>query len=101
MKELEEQTGKKFGDPENPLLVSCRSGAKFSMPGMMDTVLNIGLNDETAKRMIELTGDARFVYDSYRRLVQMFGSVVLGVPDEPFEEAIEEAKEVRGIKDRC
>ncbi len=99
MKALEEITGKKFGDPANPLLVSCRSGAKFSMPGMMDTVLNIGLNDETAKSMIEFTGDARFVYDSYRRLVQMFGSVVLGVPDEPFEEAIEEAKAVRGISD--
>ena len=99
MHALEEQTGKKFGDPANPLLVSCRSGAKFSMPGMMDTVLNIGLNDETAKSMIEFTGDARFVYDSYRRLVQMFGSVVLGVPDHPFEEAIEEAKAVRGVSD--
>ncbi|MCB9137831.1 MAG: pyruvate, phosphate dikinase [Caldilineaceae bacterium] len=98
MHQLEEQTGKKFGDPENPLLVSCRSGAKFSMPGMMDTVLNIGLNDETAKRMVELTEDARFVYDSYRRLVQMFGSVVLGVPDEPFEEVIAEVKADRGVK---
>ncbi|NJN84134.1 MAG: pyruvate, phosphate dikinase [Caldilineaceae bacterium] len=99
MHELEEQTQKKFGDPDNPLLVSCRSGAKFSMPGMMDTVLNIGLNDETAKGMIALTGDSRFVYDSYRRLVQMFGSVVLNVPDEPFEEIIAEAKTERGIKD--
>ncbi len=99
MHKLEEQTGKIFGDPANPLLVSCRSGAKFSMPGMMDTVLNIGLNDETAKRMVELTGDPRFVYDSYRRLVQMFGSVVLGVPDEPFEEVIAEVKEERDIKD--
>jgi pyruvate, orthophosphate dikinase len=63
---------------QNPLLVSCRSGAKFSMPGMMDTVLNIGLNDETAKGMVALTENERFVYDSYRRLVQMFGSVVLG-----------------------
>ena len=98
MHALEEQTGKKFGDPANPLLVSCRSGAKFSMPGMMDTVLNIGLNDETAKSMIEFTGDARFVYDSYRRLVQMFGSVVLGVPDEPFEEVIAEFKAKTGIK---
>lgn len=98
MKELEKATGKRFGDPANPLFVSCRSGAKFSMPGMMDTVLNIGLNDETAKGMIELTGDPRFVYDSYRRLVQMFGAVVLGVPDEPFEEVIEALKEERGIK---
>ncbi len=98
MHQLEQQTGKRFGDPENPLFVSCRSGAKFSMPGMMDTVLNIGLNDVTAKGMVELTGDPRFVYDSYRRLVQMFGSVVLGVPDEPFEEIIEEVKKVRGVK---
>ena len=95
---LEQQTGKRFGDAENPLLVSCRSGAKFSMPGMMDTVLNIGLNDETAQRMAELTGDPRFVYDSYRRLVQMFGSVVMGVPDEPFEQIIEEVKEIRGVR---
>ena len=99
MKRLEEITGKRFGDPENPLFVSCRSGAKFSMPGMMDTVLNIGLNDATAKGMVELTEDPRFVYDSYRRLVQMFGAVVLGVPDEPFEEIIEEVKHERGVKD--
>lgn len=98
MHALEEQTGKRFGDPTNPLLVSCRSGAKFSMPGMMDTVLNIGLNDETAARMVDLIGDARFVYDSYRRLVQMFGSVVMGVPDEPFEEIIAEVKEGRGVR---
>ena len=86
--QVEKVTGKKFGDPSDPLLVSCRSGAKFSMPGMMDTVLNIGLNDETAEGMIKLTDDARFVYDSYRRLIQMFGSVVMGVPDEPFDEVI-------------
>jgi pyruvate,orthophosphate dikinase len=86
LRRLEEKTGKGFGDPNRPLFVSCRSGAKFSMPGMMDTVLNIGLNDETAKGLIALTGNSRFVYDSYRRLVQMFGSVVLGVPDEPFED---------------
>ncbi|MGD8364777.1 MAG: PEP/pyruvate-binding domain-containing protein, partial [Desulfobacterales bacterium] len=82
---IEAATGKKFGDANNPLLVSCRSGAKFSMPGMMDTVLNIGLNDDTAKSMVALTGDERFVYDAYRRLVQMFGSVVMGLPDELFE----------------
>ena len=97
LKAVEKQTGKEFGDPDNPLLVSCRSGAKFSMPGMMDTVLNIGLNDETAKGMIELTGDERFVYDSYRRLVQMFGAVVMGVPDEPFEEVITDYRKKRGV----
>ena len=97
MKRVEEQTGKMFGDPKNPLLVSCRSGAKFSMPGMMDTVLNIGLNDETARGMVELTDDERFVYDAYRRLVQMFGSVVLGISDEAFEDALDELKEERGI----
>ncbi|MGD2156013.1 MAG: pyruvate, phosphate dikinase [Anaerolineales bacterium] len=98
MKSVEAETGKKFGDSANPLLVSCRSGAKFSMPGMMDTVLNIGLNDETAQGMIKLTGDERFVFDSYRRLVQMFGSVVLGIADEPFEEVITEAREKRGVE---
>ncbi|NLI81721.1 MAG: pyruvate, phosphate dikinase [Deltaproteobacteria bacterium] len=94
---VEKKTGKKFGDPANPLLVSCRSGAKFSMPGMMDTVLNIGLNEATVTGMIEATGDPRFVYDSYRRLIQMFGSVVMGVPDEPFEEVITESRKARGI----
>jgi pyruvate, orthophosphate dikinase len=98
MKRVEELTGKKFGDPKNPLLVSCRSGAKFSMPGMMDTVLNLGMNDETAKGMIELTGDERFVYDSYRRLVQMFGSVVLGLDDELFEDALDDLKKEKGAK---
>ncbi|RIK42054.1 MAG: pyruvate, phosphate dikinase [Chloroflexi bacterium] len=98
MKRLEEQTSKNFGDPTNPLMVSCRSGAKFSMPGMMDTVLNIGLNDETAQGLIAQTGNPRFVYDSYRRLVQMFGAVVMGVPDEPFEQVIEDVKRERGVK---
>ncbi len=98
MKTVEEKTGKKFGDPENPLLVSCRSGAKFSMPGMMDTVLNIGLNDETAKGMVALTGDERFVYDSYRRLIQMYGSVVMDMSDEAFEEVITEAREKAGVE---
>jgi pyruvate, orthophosphate dikinase len=95
---IEEMTGKKFGDPNNPLLVSCRSGAKFSMPGMMDTVLNIGLNDEVAEGMIRLTNDPRFVYDSYRRLVQMFGSVVMGLPDEVFEHVLTEQREKAGVK---
>ena len=85
---LEVQTGKKFGDIENPLLVSCRSGARFSMPGMMDTILNIGLNDEIAAKLATRTHRPRFAYDLYRRLVQMFGSVVMGVPDEVFEAVI-------------
>ncbi len=95
---VEEQTGKKFGDPEKPLFVSCRSGAKFSMPGMMDTVLNIGLNDVTAQGLVKLTGDERFVYDAYRRLIQGFGAVVLGIPDEAFEDALEEYKREKGYK---
>ncbi len=95
---LEKESGKKFGDRQNPLLVSCRSGAKFSMPGMMDTILNIGLNDETAKGLVELTGNERFVYDSFRRLIQMFGSVVTGIPDEVFEEKINECRSRAGVK---
>jgi pyruvate,orthophosphate dikinase len=96
--EVEKASGKTFGDAVNPLLVSCRSGAKFSMPGMMDTVLNIGLNDETAKGMIKLTNNERFVYDAYRRLVQMFGSVVLGISDEAFEEVLNDYKADKGYK---
>ena len=98
LKEIERRTGKKFGDPENPLLVSCRSGAKFSMPGMMDTVLNLGLTDKTAQGMLKLTGNPRFVYDSYRRLIEMFGSVVLGIPDEAFEKPLETYKAKKGYK---
>jgi len=98
LKKVEEASGKKFGDPSNPLLVSCRSGAKFSMPGMMDTVLNIGLNDTTVKGMAQLTGNARFAYDSYRRLIQMFGSVVLGIADEAFEDPLEAYKHEKGFK---
>jgi pyruvate,orthophosphate dikinase len=98
LKQVEIQAGKKFGDPNNPLLVSCRSGAKFSMPGMMDTVLNIGLNDETAAGMVRLTKNERFVYDAYRRLVQMFGSVVLDLPDEAFEDVLDEYKRRKGVK---
>lgn len=98
LKEVEKISGKKFGGSENPLLVSCRSGAKFSMPGMMDTVLNIGLNDETAQAMIKLTNNERFVYDSYRRLVQMFGAVVLEMPDEAFEDVLEAYKHEKGAK---
>jgi pyruvate,orthophosphate dikinase len=98
LKTVESQTGKKFGDPGNPLLVSCRSGAKFSMPGMMDTVLNIGLNDETAEGLVRKFDDAGFVYDAYRRLVEMFGKVVLDIPDEAFEEPMAEYKEKKGVK---
>ncbi len=97
LKKVEKEAGKKFGDPKQPLLVSCRSGAKFSMPGMMDTVLNIGLNDETAKGMVKLTGNPRFVYDAYRRLVQMFSSVVLGVSKEDFETVLEAARHKCGV----
>lgn len=93
LRALEARTGKKFGDPSNPLLVSCRSGAKFSMPGMMDTVLDIGLNDTTVEGMATLSGNASFAYDSYRRLIQMFGSVVIGIPDDAFEEVLKEARE--------
>ncbi len=95
---LEKASGKRFGDRKNPLLVSCRSGAKFSMPGMMDTILNIGLNDETAQGLVELTGNERFVYDSFRRLIQMFGSVVIGIPDDVFEEKISELRLRAGVK---
>lgn len=95
---VEAQTNKGFGNPENPLLVSVRSGAKFSMPGMMDTVLNLGMTDAIAEGMIKLTGDPRFVYDSYRRLVQMFGSVVMHIDDEAFEDYLTEVKQKRGVK---
>ncbi len=98
LRRVEEETEKTFGDPAKPLLVSCRSGAKFSMPGMMDTILNIGLNDDVARGLIALTADPRFVYDSYRRLVQMFGSVVLGVPDEVFEAVITARRNAAGVK---
>jgi pyruvate,orthophosphate dikinase len=98
LERLETQTGKRFGDPANPLLVSCRSGAKFSMPGMMDTVLNIGLNDAVAEGLARMTGDPRFAYDSYRRLVQMFGAVVMGIADELFEEVLAAARRGAGVE---
>jgi pyruvate,orthophosphate dikinase len=90
---VEKQVGRRLGDPTAPLLVSCRSGAKFSMPGMMDTVLNIGLNDQVAAGLAKSSGDPRFVQDSYRRLVQMFGCVVMGIDDEPFEKVLEKRRE--------
>ena len=98
LKKVEKATGKKFGDPTNPLMVSCRSGAKFSMPGMMNTILNIGLNDQTAEGLIRLTGNPRFVWDSYRRLVEMFGTTVFNLDDEVFEHPMAHYKETRGYK---
>ncbi len=97
LKGIEQRTGKTFGAVDNPLLVSCRSGAKFSMPGMMDTVLDIGLNAEVVEAMITRTDDPHFVYDSFRRLIQMFGSVVLGIRDEPFEEVLAQHREAGGV----
>ncbi|HZG03156.1 MAG TPA: pyruvate, phosphate dikinase [Streptomyces sp.] len=93
---LEQKMGKKLGQADNPLLVSVRSGAKFSMPGMMDTVLNIGLSDASVAGLAAQAGDERFAWDSYRRLIQMFGKTVLGVDGELFEEALEEAKRAKG-----
>ena len=93
LRQVEAQTGKTFGDAKNPLLVSVRSGAKFSMPGMMDTVLNLGLNDETVKGIIALSGDERFAYDAYRRFVQMFSKIVLDTKADEFEKIIERYKE--------
>ncbi len=93
MKKVEAQTGKKFGDPKNPLLVSVRSGAKFSMPGMMDTVLNLGLNAETLKGIAALTGNERFAYDAYRRFIQMFGRIVMGVEAKKWDAIFDGVKE--------
>jgi pyruvate,orthophosphate dikinase len=104
MRQIEQAVGKRFGDAANPLLVSVRSGARASMPGMMDTILNLGLNDATVQGLIALTGNPRFAYDSYRRFVQMYGDVVLGLKPEskeeqdPFEEILEQKKHARGVK---
>ncbi|HEX2182069.1 MAG TPA: pyruvate, phosphate dikinase [Rubrobacteraceae bacterium] len=95
---LEEETGRRFGDPENPLLVSVRSGAPVSMPGMMDTVLNLGLNDATVRGLAEITGDERFAHDSHRRFIQAFGEIVLKVPGHVFEDEIEKMKGERGVE---
>ena len=89
---LEESMRKRLGDPDDPLLVSVRSGAKFSMPGMMDTVLNLGLTDESVNGLAAQTGDRRFALDAYRRFIQMFGKIVMDVPAEAFEHALDEAK---------
>src|SRR5215469_13948977 len=89
-------TGKKFGDPKNPLLVSVRSGARASMPGMMDTVLNLGLNDQTVEALAEMSGDRRFAYDSYRRFITMYSDVVLGFEHHHFEELLDDHKDRNG-----
>lgn len=98
MKGLEKITGKTLGDINNPLLVSVRSGARQSMPGMMDTILNLGLNDESVEGLAKKTGNPRFAYDSYRRFVQMFADVVMGVSKELFEKEIDKMKAEKGVK---
>ena len=98
LRKVEEKAGKKFGDPENPLLVSVRSGARLSMPGMMETILNLGMNDQTVEGMIKLTNNPRFCYDSYRRFLTMFGSVAWDIERMKFEEYIDKIKEEKGYK---
>ena len=98
LRDLEEESGKEFGSPENPLLVSVRSGARASMPGMMDTILNLGLNDEVVEGLATLTNNPRFAYDSYRRFIQMFADVVMGLSKAKFETVIDEIKESKHVK---
>ena len=98
LKELEKIQGKTFGDNSDPLLVSVRSGARASMPGMMDTILNLGLNDVAVEGFAEKTGNPRFAYDSYRRFIQMYSDVVMEVPKSFFEKIIDELKEEKGVK---
>src|SRR5881628_48962 len=95
---VEKSTGKRLGDPKNPLLVSVRSGAAMSMPGMMDTVLNLGLSDETRAGLEKLTKNPRFAWDAYRRFISMFGRIVLGIPGEKFEHALDAKKKAGGAK---
>ncbi|MGE5310281.1 MAG: PEP/pyruvate-binding domain-containing protein, partial [Nitrospirota bacterium] len=97
LRELERKTGKGFGNPENPLLVSVRSGAALSMPGMMDTILNLGLNDKTTVSLCRLTEDERFVYDSYRRLLALFGKIALDVEGELFDQILEHEKKAKKV----
>ena len=96
VRRLEQVAGSQFGSTSNPLLVSVRSGAKFSMPGMMDTVLNLGLNDEAVEGLKARTSNGRFAYDSYRRFIQMFGNIVLEIPKEKFEHEFEAVKHAHG-----
>src|SRR5712691_1443416 len=98
LKKLEAQSGKKLGDAHNPLLVSVRSGARASMPGMMDTILNLGLNDETARGLAKSSGDQRFAFDSYRRFIQMYSDVVLGIDKEKFEHELFALRDRSGVK---
>ena len=98
LKKVEKSMGMKFGDAKTPLLLSVRSGSKFSMPGMMDTVLNLGLNDTTLKALVEKTGNERFAYDTYRRLITMFGATVMGIDRKLFEKALEKIKERKGVR---
>ncbi|NCB33857.1 MAG: pyruvate, phosphate dikinase, partial [Erysipelotrichia bacterium] len=98
MKWLQKATGKKLGDLKNPLLVSVRSGARASMPGMMDTILNLGINDNVVKSIAEISGNKRFAYDSYRRFIQMFSDVVMGLSKTEFEKIITAVKEEKGVK---
>src|SRR5688572_13567277 len=97
LKKLEKGSGTHFGSTTNPLLVSVRSGSKFSMPGMMDTILNLGLNDETVEALKRRTSNGRFAYDSYRRFIQMFGAVVLEIPKDEFEHELSAVKEAAGV----
>ena len=99
LERLQEHAGKRLGDDEDPLLVSVRSGARESMPGMLDTVLNLGLNDTSVEGLARATENERFAWDSYRRFVQMFGNVSHGIPGEQFEDAIKEVKQDRGVKE--
>ncbi len=99
LRTVEQETGKRLGDPENPLLVSVRSGAKFSMPGMMDTILNLGLNPQTLQGLIRLTGNERFAYDAYRRFIQLFGRIVMGVEAGVFDNLLDQMKHRKGVQD--
>src|ERR687887_2599884 len=99
LRHLEEQAGQRLGDDEDPLLVSVRPGARESMPGMLDTVLNLGLNDRSVQGLARATSNERFAWDSYRRFVQMFGNVSRGIAGEQFEDAIKDVKSDRGVKD--
>ncbi|MCL2609897.1 MAG: pyruvate, phosphate dikinase, partial [Treponema sp.] len=98
LEKLEKMMKKKLGDPSDPLLVSVRSGAAASMPGMMDTILNLGMNDKAVHGLIDKTGNARFAWDAYRRFIQMYSDVVMGVERDLFEEALDEVKDEKGIR---
>ena len=99
VKKMEEKNGKKFGDLKNPLLVSVRSGARASMPGMMDTILNLGLNDKSVLGLANKTNNPRFAWDAYRRFIQMFGNVAMGVEHDKFEEILDSVKKAHGYKE--